>query len=82
MQNIKIQRLKKHTKLHCRFLTKGNEMNFKNAVTFNYMTERWETPPDDEEVERHDNQCRCRDCEMASAEAYYDAKREDEYLYD
>lgn len=46
-----------------------------------YMTAAqiaYETPPDDDEVERHDNQCTCRDCEMASAEAYYDAKLEDE----
>lgn len=51
----------------------------------NYMDQAqiaYETPPDDDDVERHDNQCRCRDCEMASAEEYYDAKLEDEYLYD
>ena len=32
------------------------------------------TPSDDGDEDRHSKYCHCRDCEMASAEEYYDAK--------
>ena len=54
-----------------------NSLRWKNAATFNCMTETWLNPlEDDEEEQRHDRHCRCHDCEMASAEEYYDAKYE------
>lgn len=52
-----------------------NALRLSNAVTFNAMTEQWLNPPDDDE--RHASNCSCYDCEMASAEAYYDSLEED-----
>lgn len=54
-----------------------NALSLKNAVAFDAMSEQWLNPPDDDdEDERHASNCRCYDCEMDSAEAYYDAKME------
>ena len=46
---------------------------------FDAAQEAYETPPDDDEEQKHSPYCSCEDCEAYEADRYYDRMRDEEY---